>query len=167
MRTIDLNEQELGVLGELVTKNEVKVMEPEHCRKIRLDRRVGFLELWRSFLYMTPEERGIYLNQIPGQKKSINLEDEPEGKAHLKDSVMAILGMDQEKWNLLPDDTQAKVLEQFELIREAGQEISRKEIDSRTPEDIRTILTAPRGEWEALPDSLTDAVAEKFEQLAG
>ena len=172
MRVIDLNQSELDLLRELLDQKDVPSVTVEDWKRVRYERRLEFCDLMSNFYGTSLKERERYLIQLPDKEANIKLEesrtqDQLERKARLKDSAKAILGMDQETWDKLPDGTQREVLEGFELIREAGQEISRKEIDSRTPEEIRTILSASNDEWRELPESVTDAVVEKFEQLAG
>ncbi|MBA7496323.1 hypothetical protein ES702_06922 [subsurface metagenome] len=162
---IDLNEEEVQVLRDHVTRLGIVNLEVEDWRKIRAENRIQFVELLGQFYNMTEDLRSFYLKQYLEDEKEEPGEEQinPE----LRDSTLAIINMDQEKWDGLSEATQRGILQRFELIEQAGKKLADEEIEEGTPEEIKTILNATEEEWSKLPDSVTEAILRKFEKLAG
>lgn len=161
---VELNEEETQVLKSHFTRQGVLPMNTSDWDKVRPENKRLFVDLLVQFGGMNIKLREKYISEFTGSEQD-NAGNGLMDKA-LKESAHAILGMGQEEWDGLSKRTQERVLEKFEVIKQAGRTLADERIEKGTSEEIRTILNAPNEEWSNLPKTVTDRVLRKFETLA-
>jgi len=169
MKVIDLNREELDVMESLITDGEMRAMGVEDWRRVRLEKRLQFCELWSEVYDMNEKKRQEFflcqtLDKNETEEKGKSSEDSSITK-DVKASVVRLIETSPEEWAQIPEKTREAAVQRLESMKDESAAKLDTAILEKMPKELAKVMNLTPEEWRELPEGAKDAVLRKMDSL--